>query len=134
MNAQREDIDVHWSPDWEWFAAVVAIHVLVLVPWLAFLGPWPLLPGVASLVYHGWVWRRGEVWRFALAEERVVLFEPARKGSPPRPAKLRGAVWMTERWLVVRTSRRVLALRAGRYPPAIFARLRRALRGGIGNG
>ena len=134
MNAPSADLDLYWSPGWEWLAAVAAIHVLVLLPWLAYLGVWPLLPCLASLGYHGWVWRRGEVWRFALVEESVVLFEPAWNGASPRPAKLRGAVWMTERWVVVRTSRRVLALRAGRYPPAAFARLRRALRGGIARG
>ena len=128
------DVDVYWKPDHEWFAAVLAIHVVVVAPWIAYFGVWPLLLCLGSLAYHGWVWRRGEVWRFALIGESAVLFEPARAGKPPATATLRGAVWMTHRWVVVRTSRRVLALRAGRYPPAIFARLRRALRAGAGNG
>lgn len=132
MNAP--DIDVYWKPDREWFAAVAAIHALVVAPWVAYFGGWPLLACIGSLAYHGWVWRRAEVWRFALVGESAVLFEPARAGRPPRTATLRGPVWMTQSWVVVRTSRRVLALRAGRYPPATFARLRRALRAGSGDG
>lgn len=38
----------------------------------------------------------------------------------------RGPCWMTQRWLVVPTTRRVLPLRRGRLSPQDFARLRRA--------
>ena len=123
----RADAELVWRPGWDWFGAVCAIHVLATVPWLAHLGPWPLLPAAASLLYHGWVLRRGEAWRFLLTEEKVVLFEPKRPGRPARTPKLRGPAWMTERWVVIRTSRRVLVLCAGRFDPALFARLRRAL-------
>lgn len=132
MNPHRADIDMHWTPGWEWLTAVATIHFLVVVPWTIELGPWPLAPAALSLLYHLHVFRRREVWRFALVEESVVLFEPPRPGAPQRFAKLRGAPWMTDRWLVVRTSRRVLILRAGRYDPIHFARLRRALFHGPG--
>ena len=121
------DAELAWRPGWEWFGAVCTIHVLATVPWLAHLGAWPLAPAALSLLYHARVWWRGEVWRFLLTEERVVLFEPKRPGRPARPAKLRGPTWMTERWVVVRTSRRVLLLHAARIDSALFARLRRAL-------
>ena len=128
------DVELDWVPGWEWLAAVVAIHVLVAVPWVAKLGLWPLAIAVPSLGYHLWVFRRGECWRFMLFGERVVLFEPRGRDGSRRPARLRGTPWMTERWIVVRTSRRTLTLRAGRYDAARFARLRRALLGGAANG
>lgn len=123
----RADAELAWRPGREWLAAVCAIHILATVPWLAHLGAWPLLPAACSLLYHARVWRRGEVWRFLLTEERVVLFEPKRPGQPVRTAKLRGPTWMTERWVVVRTNRRVLLLHGARIDPTLFARLRRAL-------
>ena len=128
MNPHRDDAELTWTPGWEWLAAVLAIHLLLVAPWLAYLGPWPLLPCVASIAYHVWVYTQREVWRFALVEESAVLFEPKRPGQPLREARRSGAVWMTANWLVVRTSRRVLVLRAGAFEPALFARLRRALR------
>lgn len=130
MNPHRDDIELMWTPGWEWLTAVLAIHLLVVAPWLLYLGPWPLIPCLASIAYHAWVFARREVWRFALVEDRAVLFEPKRPGQPLREARYRGAVWMTASWLVVRTSKRVLTLRAGAYDPALFARLRRALRRG----
>jgi len=124
---RHAQVELRWTPGWEWLTSVVAIHVVVVAPWLAVLGPWLLGPGLASLLYHVLVFRRREVWRLTLVEESVTVFEPRRPGAPPRWAKLRGPPWMTDRWLVVRTTRRVLILRAGRYDPAHFARLRRAL-------
>ncbi len=129
MDAHRHDTDVDWAPGWEWLAAVCVIHLLAVVPWMAHLGLWPLIPGALSLLGHGRVWLRGEVWRFALMDERVVVLEPKRPGLPRRTARLCGPPWMTERWLVVRTSRRVLIVGAGRYEPARFAMLRRAFLG-----
>ena len=123
----RADAELLWTPGWEWLGAVVVLHALATVPWVAHLGAWPLLPAGLSLLYHGWVFTRREVWRFALVEERVVIFEPKRQGAPLRSARLRGPPWMTARWVVLRTGRRVLVLRAGRFDPALFARLRRAL-------
>ena len=134
MNPHRDDAEIEWTPGREWLAAVIVLHVLVLAPWLAYFGAWALIPCLASLAYHGWVFAQRETWRFALVDERVVLFEPRRPGRPLRQARWRGAVWMTSDWLVVRTTRRVLTLRAGRYDPALFARLRRGLRRGAANG
>lgn len=128
MNPARDDLELHWSPGWEWLAAVVFLHLLAVMPWLKFLGAWPLVLCALSLAYHGRVYLRREVWRFALVEESVVLFEPSRPGVPVHTTPLRGRVWMTERWLVVHTRRRVLMLRSGRYDAVLFARLRRALR------
>lgn len=125
--AVQPDAEVLWSPDWLWFAAVTAVHALATGPWIAHFGLWVALVGGASLLYHGWVLARREVWRLALVEERLVIFEPRRPGRPLSAAKLRGPVWMTPRWVVLRTRRRVLVLRAGRIEPALFARLRRAL-------
>ena len=128
MSAQRQDAEVRWTPGWEWLTAVVLLHLLAVMPWLKFLGAWPLVPCALSLAYHGRAYARREVWRFALVEESVVLFEPKRPGALARTSRLRGRVWMTERWLIVCTRRRVLTLRAGRYDAVLFARLRRALR------
>lgn len=132
MNAARDDVEVVWTPGWDWLAAVAAIHALALAPWLAVFGLWPLLPAAASLVYYVHVFRRGEAWRLALSEDTVVVFEPSRRGRPGKTAKLRGGVWLTHRLLVVPTSRRMLLLRAGRYDPALFARLRRAFLAAFG--
>ena len=129
MDPHHDDTEMLWSPGWEWLTAVVAIHALVAVPWFHFLGVWPLLVIAVSFLYHVRVFARGEVWRFALVEETAVLFQPDGK-----PAKLRGGAWMTSNWVVVRTTRRTLMLRAGRYDADRFARLRRALLGRAGNG
>ena len=133
MNPHHDDAEIRWTPGWEWLSAVLVVHALALAPWVALFGPWPLLVGVGSLAYYGWIFSRREVWRFALVEETVVLFEPSRAGLAPRAAQLRGSPWITERWVVVRTSRRVLALYAGGYDAVRFARLRRALLGGRGD-
>ena len=132
MNPHRDDVDVDWSPGWDWLAGVVVVHVLVVVPWVLWLGLWPLIPAAVSLLHHVRVFRSREVWQFALVGERVVVFEPERAGGGRRPARLRGPPWMTERWLVVRTSRRILVVSAGRYEAALFARLRRAFWGDAG--
>ena len=129
MDPHHHDTEMLWSPGWEWLTAVVAIHALVAAPWFHFLGVWPLLVIAVSFLYHVRVFARGEVWRFALVEETAVLFQPDGK-----PAKLRGGPWMTSNWVVVRTTRRTLMLRAGRYDADRFARLRRALLGRAGNG
>lgn len=129
MNPHRDDTELLWAPGWEWLAAVSALHALVAVPWAHFVGIWPLAFVGLSLAYHVRVFLKGEVWRVALVEETAVLFQPDGK-----PAKFRGGPWMTENWVVLRTSRRVLMLRAGRYDAERFARLRRALLRRAGNG
>ena len=129
MKAHQADAEMLWAPGWEWLVAVLAIHVMVAAPWCHVAGVWPLAVLTPSLLYHVRVFAKGEVWRFSLVEETAVLFQP-----DGEPAKLRGGPWMTEHWVVVRTSRRVLMLRAGRYDTDRFARLRRALLGRAGNG
>ncbi|MXY57497.1 MAG: hypothetical protein F4029_07045 [Gammaproteobacteria bacterium] len=125
---------VDWTPGWDWLGCILAIHVLVAVPWAARVGAWLLAVAAPAFGYYVWVFCRAESWRFALEGERVVLFEPERADGSRVPARLRGPPWMTDRWVVVRTTRRVLVLRAGRYDAAVFARLRRALLGGAANG
>lgn len=132
MNLARDDVEVVWTPGWDWFGAVAAIHALALAPWLAVFGFWPIVPAAASLGYYAWVFRRQEAWRLALAEDTVVVFEPAHRGGPAKTAKLRRGIWLTHRLLVVPTSRRMLLLRAGRYDPVLFARIRRAFLAGLG--
>ena len=119
--------EIDWTPGWDWLGCVLAIHILVAVPWVAKVGAWLLAVAVAAFGYYVSVFWRAQSWRFALENERVVLFEPVRRDGSRIPARLRGPPWMTERWVVVRTTRRVLVLRAGRYEAAVFARLRRAL-------
>ena len=130
----RPGLEIDWTPGWDWLGCVLAIHVLVAVPWVAKVGVWLLVVAVFPFAYYVRVFWRGESWRFALSNERVVLFEPERPDGSRVPARLRGPPWMTERWVVVRTTRRILVLRAGRYDAAVFARLRRALLGGAANG
>ncbi len=139
MNPHRDETHLDWQPGWDWLLPVVGLHILFTVPWVAALGWWALVPGALSMLYHLGIYRRGETWRFAFVEDAVVLFEPERperKGEARRPAKLRGGPWITANWVVVRTSRRVLAMHGSRYDAVRFARLRRALLGGLeaGNG
>lgn len=123
-----------WSPDAEWFAAVALIHVLVAAPWALLLG-WPAAALAAlSVIRYAIVLSRREVWSFVFVEDQVVLLEPRRRraggaGRAPsrRVAPLAAPVWMTDRFVVVRSRRRVIALRAGRVSPGQFARLRRGL-------
>lgn len=133
--AKRRTVsEVDWTPGWEWLACVLAVHVMVAVPWAAKVNAWLLAVAPLTFGYYVWVFRRAERWRFAIVDERVVLFEPERHDGSRVPARLRGPPWMTERWIVVRTTRRTLVLRAGRYDAAVFAALRRALLGGAANG
>ena len=132
--AAPDDVAVDWTPGWDWLGTVLAIHALVAVPWAVMVGAWLLALAVPAFGYYAWVFWRGESWRFAFSNERVVLFEPERADGSRAPARLRGPPWMTERWVVVRTTRRILVLRAGRYDAAVFAKLRRALLGGAANG
>ena len=126
-----------WVPDAEWFGAIVAIHVLIAVPWTLLLG-WPCAALAAcSVLRYASVLSRRELWSFVFVEDRVVLLEPrsrrARRGghgAMRRTAPLVAPVWMTDRFVVVRSRRRVIALRAGRVGRRQFARLRRGLLAG----
>ena len=126
--------ELDWTPGWDWLGGVLVLHVLVAVPWIVKVGIWLVGLAVLTFSYYLWVFARAESWRFSFHDERVVLFEPARDGASRLPARLRGPPWMTERWVVVRTTRRILVLGAGRYDAAVFARLRRALLGGAAIG
>ena len=130
--ARVDDLD--WTPGWDWLGGVLGLHVLVAVPWIVEVGIWLVGAAMLTFSYYVRVFSLAESWRFSFLDERVVLFEPARRDGSRLPARLRGPPWMTERWVVVRTTRRTLLLRAGRYDAAVFARLRRALLGGAANG
>lgn len=129
MNTVRADAQLQWTPGRDWLAAVLALHALIVGPWLAAIGAWALVPCAASALYHIGVFLRGEIWRIALIDETLVVFEPAQPGRAPRAATLRGAPWLTANWVVLRTGRRVLMLHARHYDAQRFARLRRALLG-----
>lgn len=133
-NERPHAAEIDWTPGWDWLGCVLAIHGLVAVPWVAKVGVWLLAVAVLTFSYYVGVFLRAERWRFAVGGERVGLFEPPREDGSRVPARLRGPPWMTERWIVVRTTRRTLVVRAGRYDAAVFAGLRRALLGGAANG
>ena len=48
MDLALDDLEVSWTPGWDWLAAVAAIHVLAVVPWTTQLGLWPLLELIKS--------------------------------------------------------------------------------------
>ena len=122
--------EIEWRPDGEWFAVLAVLHVLLALPWVAWLGWVVGGVAVASLVWHGRALVRKEVWRFRFVEDRVVLLAPESTPEAPVPVAVASPLWMTDRFVVVRTRRRIIPLRAGRLTPAAFARLRRALLAG----
>ena len=116
--ATRHEID--WALGLDWYLAVGLLHVLVGTVLGALWSPWWGLAAGASLA---WKWLR------ARPNERYLLlaFEDAlevRRGN--LVLRRAGPCWLTERWLVIPTSRRVLPVRRGRLSPQDFARLRRA--------
>ena len=116
--ATRHEID--WTLGVDWFLAVGALHVLVGTVLGLLWSPWWGLAAGASLA---WKWLR------ARPNERYLLlaFEDAlevRRGN--LVLKRTGPCWLTESWLVIPTSGRVLPVRRGRLSPQDFARLRRA--------
>ena len=129
MDARRSDgeyvaenprHEIPWTLGFDWFLAVGVLHVLVggLLAWV--FSPWWAAATGASLL---WKWLR------ARPGERYLLlaFEDAlevRRGGSVLTRT--GRCWMTEGWLVIPTSRRVLPVRRGRLSPQDFARLRRA--------
>ena len=117
--------EVEWTLGTDWFLAVGALHVLLGGALGLLLSPWWAFVAAASLA---WKWLR------ARPGERYLLlaFEDALEvrcaDAVLAPA---GVCWVTARWLVIPTSRRVLPLRRGRLSAQDFARLRRtALAGG----
>ncbi len=116
--AARHEID--WTLGVDWFLAVGLLHVLVGTVLGALWSPWWGLAAGASLA---WKWLR------ARPNERYLLlaFEDALEVRRGKVVLRRtGPCWLTERWLVIPTSRRVLPVRRGRLSPQDFARLRRA--------
>lgn len=118
--AEHPRHEISWTLGYDWFLAVGLLHVLVggLLAWL--FSPWWAAAATASLL---WKWLR------ARPGERYLLlaFEDAlevRRGESVLRRTAR--CWMTEDWLVIPTSRRVLPVRGGRLPAQDFARLRRA--------
>ena len=114
----RHEID--WTLGVDWFVAVGVLHVLVGAVLGVVWSPWWGLAAGASLA---WKWLR------ARPGERYLLlaFEDAlevRRGN--LVLRRAGPCWLTESWLVIPTSGRVLPVRRGRLSPQDFARLRRA--------
>ena len=112
--------EIPWTLGVDWFLAVGTLHLLVggLLAWV--WSPWWAAVATASLA---WKWLR------ARPDERYLLlaFEDAlevRRGD--LVLNRTGPCWMTDGWLVIPTSRRVLPVRRGRLPAQDFARLRRA--------
>lgn len=112
--------EIGWTLGFDWFVAVGVLHLLVgcLLAWL--WSPWWAAAAAASLL---WKWLR------ARPDERYLLlaFEDGlevRRGE--RVLTRTGRCWLTEGWLVIPTSGRVLPVRRGRLPAQDFARLRRA--------
>ena len=81
MSPHQDDIEMPWSPGWEWLAAVVAIHFLVAVPWLSFLGAWPLALLAVSLFWHVRVFVKGETWRFRSSRRNRRAVSAGRQAS-----------------------------------------------------
>lgn len=129
MDARRSDgeyvaenprHEIRWTLGFDWFLAVGVLHVLVgaLIAWA--FSPWWVAAAAASLL---WKWLR------ARPGERYLLlaFEDALEVRRGESVLTRtGRCWLTEAWLVIPTSRRVLPVRRGRLSPQDFARLRRA--------
>ncbi len=119
----RHEID--WTLGTDWFLAVGALHVLLGGAGALLVSPWWALAAVASLAWKCWHARPGERYLLIAFEDAL---EVRRGDAVLKPA---GTCWVTARWLVIPTSRRVLPLRRGRLSAQDFARLRRtALAGG----
>ena len=115
--------EIRWSLGADWFVAVGALHGLFAVTLGALLSPWWIAACAASFILKTVRVRPGEAYLLIPFDDRI---EVRRRGAV---LKLTGACWMTQRWLVIPTSRRVLPVRRGRLSAQDFARLRRAARG-----
>ena len=115
--------EIQWSLGTDWFLAVAALHALLAITLGALLSPWWIAACAASLALKIARVRPGERYLLIPFDNRI---EVRRRGDV---LKLTGACWMTQRWLVIPTSRRVLPVRRGRLSAQDFARLRRAARG-----
>ncbi len=115
--------EIQWSLGTDWFLAVAALHALLAIALGALLSPWWIAACGASFALKTARVRPGETYLLIPFDNRI---EVRRRGDV---LKLTGACWMTQRWLVIPTSRRVLPVRRGRLSVQDFARLRRAASG-----
>ena len=115
--------EIQWSLGADWFFAVGALHALLAIALGALLSPWWIAVCGASFALKTVRARPGETYLLIAFDDRI---EVRRQGAVLR---LAGACWMTQRWLVIPTSRRVLPVRRGRLSAQDFARLRRAASG-----
>ncbi len=115
--------EIRWSLGTDWFFAVGALHALLAISLGALLSPWWIAVCGASFALKTVRARPGEAYLLIAFDDRI---EVRRRGAVLR---LAGACWMTQRWLVIPTARRVLPVRRGRLSAQDFARLRRAASG-----
>ena len=115
--------EIRWSLGADWFVAVAALHVLLAVALGSLLSPWWIAVCTVSLAFKSVRARPGETYLLIAFDDHI---EVRRQDAVLR---LSGACWMSQRWLVIPTTRRVLPVRRGRLSAQDFARLRRAARG-----
>ena len=115
--------EIQWSLGADWFLAVGALHALLAIALGTLLSPWWIAVCGASFAFKIVRVRPGEAYLLIPFDDRI---EVRRHGAVLR---LSGTCWMTQRWLVIPTSRRVLPVRRARLSDQDFARLRRAASG-----
>ena len=115
--------EIRWSLGADWFVAVAALHLLLAVALGTLLSPWWIAVCGASFAFKAIRAQPGEAYLLIAFDNRI---EVRRDGDVLR---LAGACWMTRRWLVIPTNRRVLPIRRGRLSAQDFARLRRSASG-----
>ena len=115
--------EIRWSLGADWFIAVGALHALLAAVLGTLLSPWWFAVCGASFAFKIIRARPGETYLLIAFDDHI---EVRRHGDVLRPA---GACWMTRRWLVIPTTRRVLPVRRGRLSAQDFARLRRSASG-----
>ena len=114
---------IRWSLGADWFIAVGTLHALLAVVLGTLLSPWWIVACGASFAFKFIRARPGETYLLIAFDDHL---EVRRHGDVLR---LAGACWMTRRWLVIPTTRRVLPVRRGRLSAQDFARLRRSASG-----
>ena len=115
--------EIRWSLGPDWFLAVGALHALLAISLGTLLSPWWVVVCGASFALKIFRARPGEAYLLIPFDDRI---EVRRHGAVLRRS---GPCWMTQRWLVIPTSRRLLPVRRGRLSDQDFARLRRAASG-----
>ena len=118
--AARSRHDIPWTLGYEWFVVVVALHTLVGAALAALVSPWWAVAAALGCAFKMRSANPGERYLLLAFEDAIEV----RRGNAVLPR--RGPCWMTDRWLVIPTTRRVLPVRRGRLSPQDFARLRRA--------